>query len=145
MRPAPDQYTLQVEREERHQLTHENPVNMAWCCADNCPCTGVNVGCSFVNSSSKLLVSAVPFYNVPSLFSAQPVRRVKRGSYNRGAVRRGYTLVEYIVPAHVLEEWLPLDLLRVPLSGTKPAVGISSKELQSVGSQWPRRGTEKRN
>ena len=49
----------------RHQLTQENPLNMVWCCADNCPCTGVNVGCSFVNSSSKLLVSALPFCKVP--------------------------------------------------------------------------------
>ena len=43
--------------------TQENPLNSAWSLDDNWPCTGVNVGCSRVNSSSKLLVSALPFYS----------------------------------------------------------------------------------
>lgn len=43
-------------------LTQEKPLNSAWSREDSCPWTGVNVGCSLVNSSSKLLVSALPFY-----------------------------------------------------------------------------------
>lgn len=42
-------------------LTQENPLNSAWSRDDSWPCTGVKVGCSRVNSSSKLLVSALPF------------------------------------------------------------------------------------
>ena len=41
--------------------TQENPLNSAWSREDSWVCTGVSVGCSRVNSSSKLLVSAVPF------------------------------------------------------------------------------------
>ena len=45
-----------------HVATQEKPLNSAWSRVVNWPCTGVRVGCSFVNSSSKLLVSALPFY-----------------------------------------------------------------------------------
>lgn len=50
------------EREERR--TQEKPLNSAWSREDNWPWTGVSVGCSRVNSSSKLLVSALPFYTL---------------------------------------------------------------------------------
>lgn len=46
--------------------TQEKPLNSAWSREDNWVCTGVSVGCSRVNSSSKLLVSAVPFCGICS-------------------------------------------------------------------------------
>jgi hypothetical protein len=50
------------------KLTQENSSNRALCSADNCSCTGVNVGGSFVNSSSKLPVYFLSFYKVPQSF-----------------------------------------------------------------------------
>jgi hypothetical protein len=58
-----------VERAERHHAswtsahvaTHEKPLNSAWSREESWWCTGVSVGFSRVNSSSKLLVSALPF------------------------------------------------------------------------------------
>jgi hypothetical protein len=61
-----------VARGEKPKLTQENPLNSAWSRVDSCPCTGVNVGCSFVNSSSKLLVSALPFCKKPSYNTPSP-------------------------------------------------------------------------
>jgi len=47
------------------KLTQENSSNRALCSADNCPCTGVNVGWSFVKSSSKFPVYVLSFYKIP--------------------------------------------------------------------------------
>lgn len=42
---------------DAHGAIHENPANSCWSAALSCVCTGVSVGCSRVNSWSKLLVS----------------------------------------------------------------------------------------
>lgn len=58
-------------------------------------------------------------------------------AYDCGEVWRGYTLVKNIIPVDVFEERLPLDLLGISLSGTKAAIGVSSKELQIINAQRP--------
>ena len=110
---------------------------MAWCCADNCPCTGVSVGCSFVNSSSKLLVSALPFCNTPHHVSAYNSKagQIPGVTHDCREVWWGYTFVEYIIPDDVLEERLSLDLLSVSFPRAKAAVRVSSKKLQVINVQ----------
>ncbi len=58
---------------------------------DNWPWTGVSVGCSRVNSSSKLLVSALPFYKM-----------VSTGDVKKGALLRwwGHTEEVYAYSRH---------------------------------------------
>lgn len=97
--------------------THEKPLNSCWSREDSCVCTGVSVGCSFVNSSSKLLVSAVPFYED----SHQPVpgKTDAGDAYDGWAVGWRDTLVHDIVEVDVLEERVSFDLFRVTLAGAE--------------------------
>lgn len=55
--------------------TQEKPLNSAWSREDSCVCTGVSVGCSLVNSSSKLLVSALPFCTTVNTYMSAPTRQ----------------------------------------------------------------------
>lgn len=84
------------------------------------------MGCSRVNSSSKLLVSAVPFYNAWVRYASS-----SRGAatYDSGEVGRGYALVQYIVEVDVLEECMPLDVLSVRLTRPKPPGRVARQEL----------------
>ncbi len=71
--------------------TQENPLNSDWSREDNWVCTGVSVGCSRVNSSSKLLVSAVPFC-VTWEVSSEQIGQLRQ-TYNGREVRWRNALV----------------------------------------------------
>lgn len=119
--------------------TQEKPLNSAWSREDSWVCTGVSVGCSFVNSSSKLLVSALPFCadRVSCVLGADSVY-----TYDRREVRGRDALVQDIVEVHVLEERMSLDLLRIALSRAESPCGVASEKLKRLSTTCPQQHTE---
>lgn len=113
--------------------TQEKPLNSAWSRVDSWVCTGVSVGCSFVNSSSKLLVSALPFYT--EKVSVSFGLRTEAGrTYDRREVRGRDALVQDVVEVHILEERMSLDLLRIALSRAQSPCGVARQELYQTRS-----------
>ena len=92
--------------------TQEKPLNSAWSREDSWVCTGVSVGCSLVNSSSKLLVSALPFCG-----DGEPHMRgsISGSTHDRREIWWRNALVQHIVEVDVLEERMSLDLFCVAL------------------------------
>ena len=107
--------------------TQEKPLNSAWSREDNWVCTGVSVGCSLVNSSSKLLVSAVPFCGTHRV-SPGKKRKLKQ-TYDGWEVWWGNALMQNVIEIHVLEERMSLDLLCIALSRTKTSCRVASQQL----------------
>lgn len=69
-------------------------------------------------------------------FSVQfKTKKNQRAAHNSREVRWGYTFVENVIPDDVFEEWLPFNLLRVPLSGAEAAIRVSGKKLQAINAQ----------
>ena len=112
-------------------LTQEKPLNSAWSREESCPWTGVRVGCSRVNSSSKLLVSALPFWwwAIGSQ-NRNPVESRKGAStYDSRKVRRRDALVEHIIEIDIFEERLPLELFCVFFARAKATSRIPCQQL----------------
>lgn len=109
--------------------TQEKPLNSAWSRAVNWPCTGVSVGFSRVNSSSKLLVSARPV--LERRINANPGRKCSKATHNLREIRRRYPLVKNIIKVDIFEERLSLDFFSIFFTGTKSSIGIALKELET--------------
>lgn len=50
-------------------------------------------------------------------------------THDRREIWRGDTLVQYIIEVHVLEEWMPFDLLRIASARPKTASRIARQQL----------------
>ena len=95
--------------------TQEKPLNSAWSREESWVCTGVSVGCSRVNSSSKLLVSAVPFYDARVRLRKYQ-EKTTMATHDCREVRWRNALVEDVIKIDVPEEGVSLDLLCIFLS-----------------------------
>lgn len=102
-------------------------MNSIWSFAVSCPCTGVSVGCSLVNSVSKLLTSPGAFYKKLSIVFIE-------WGINTHDLREVWgrdTLVEDIIPVDVLEEWVSLDVECIIWAGPKSTSWVSCEQLGS--------------
>jgi hypothetical protein len=84
-----------------------------------------------VNSSSKLLVSALPFYDHPKCQSMKLMKgSYRRGTYDSREVRRRDPLVQHIIPTNILEEGLAFNLFGILPARTQATVRIPCEQLQ---------------
>jgi hypothetical protein len=59
---------------------------------------------------------------------------IKESTHNLREVWRGYTFVMHIIPIHVLEKRMTLNLQRIIWTGSQSSSGIPSEQLQKVVS-----------
>ena len=110
--------------------TQEKPLNSAWSREESWVCTGVSVGCSRVNSSSKLLVSAVPFYDA-GVRLRKYQEKTTMATHDCREVGWGNALVQHVIKVNIFEEWMSLDLLSVTLTGAETPGRVSCEQLQA--------------
>lgn len=118
-------------------LTQEKPLNSAWSREESCPWTGVRVGCSRVNSSSKLLVSALPFWwwaiGGQNWNPVEIRKKVEEEfTYDSRKVRRRDALVQYIIEIDIFEERLPLELFCIFFARAKATGRIPCQQLNQM-------------
>jgi hypothetical protein len=113
---------------------HEKPTNSFWSWVLSLLCTGVSVGCSDVNSESKLETSvaepcrnAVPPSHQHLVTSIETTKKTK--THNLGKVWRRDSLGEHVLPAHVLEKRLLLNFLGIRHARTQSSLRVAREEL----------------